>query len=125
MGMYDDVVCEYILPDTKEINFQTKDFECFLDKYTITKEGRLLLETSDFEEVPEEERPFYNKEGWETNPVSRIFGSLKKVNIEQKDTDFHGIFNMYTMDKNDGWLEYKVKFTEGQLVSIERVEKNI
>jgi hypothetical protein len=42
--MYDDITCEYALPGElkpKSVNFQTKDFDCLLDHYVITKAGRL------------------------------------------------------------------------------------
>jgi hypothetical protein len=44
MGMFDEVKCELELPTpwVEKPSFQTKDFGCWLDKYTITKEGRLL-----------------------------------------------------------------------------------
>jgi hypothetical protein len=49
MGMFDEVTCEYALPGEpkpKDINFQTKNFDCLLDHYMITKDGRLMKENS-------------------------------------------------------------------------------
>jgi len=49
MGMFDDITCEYALPGEpkpKDIIFQTKDFDCLLDHYMITKDGRLTKENS-------------------------------------------------------------------------------
>jgi len=65
MGLYDCLYSEYKLPnitdhDVKFVfgednfysntEFQTKNFECVLDKYTISESGRLLLfdEDEDF-----------------------------------------------------------------------------
>jgi len=50
MGMYDDLTCEYALPGEPkptDINFQTKDFDCLLDHYMITKDGRLTKKNSE------------------------------------------------------------------------------
>jgi len=42
MGLFDTVYCEYPLPEGADGTrpFQTKDFECLLDTYLITEEGR-------------------------------------------------------------------------------------
>src|SRR5262249_43383330 len=44
MGLFDTVTCEYPLPDPshQHSEFQTKDLECLLDHYTITRDGRLV-----------------------------------------------------------------------------------
>jgi len=44
MGMFDNLRCEYPLPDAaaQNFDFQTQSFDCLLDDYVITKEGRLV-----------------------------------------------------------------------------------
>jgi hypothetical protein len=44
MGLYDTVKCEYPLPDPahQSLEFQTKDLDCLLEAYTITRAGRLF-----------------------------------------------------------------------------------
>lgn len=44
MGLFDIIECEYPIPDGvhQKLHFQTKDLECLLDHYTITRDGRLL-----------------------------------------------------------------------------------
>ena len=44
MGMFDRVHCDLPLPDPKhqDLEFQTKDLDCLLDRYTISAEGRLV-----------------------------------------------------------------------------------
>lgn len=44
MGMFDTVKCEFKLPNPlhQDLEFQTKDLECVLDDYTITRDGRLV-----------------------------------------------------------------------------------
>lgn len=98
MGMFDDVICEVPLPDGKPgKHFQTKDFECpYLEKYTITAEGRLI-----------HNRPLYDIDppGTQSGPI---------------DLNFHGILNFYDYDQATGeWREFNAKFTDGKLVSIE------
>lgn len=45
MGLFDTIHCEYPLPDARhqDLEFQTKDLECLLSNYTITRDGRLVL----------------------------------------------------------------------------------
>ncbi len=52
MGMFDDITVNQQLPgEPKPLtrNFQTKDFECELARYEITRDGRLLKDGSDTE----------------------------------------------------------------------------
>lgn len=45
MGMFDTVRCQRRLPDGLDASkewLQTKDFDCELETYTITEDGRLL-----------------------------------------------------------------------------------
>lgn len=67
MGMFDTIACHYPLPglaDPTSINFQTKDLECLLTHYTITREGRLIKHHKEYEERPEEELPLYGTPAW-------------------------------------------------------------
>ena len=100
MGMFDDVTCEMPLPDGFDGGgFQTKDFECVLDKYRITEDARLM-------------RGGFS---WDTDGV--------KTKREEVDVAYHGILNFYscTGDHNDGtfvWHGYSAKFTDGKCVEI-------
>ncbi len=44
MGLFDDVRCEYRLPNPahQSLVFQTKDLENLMDEYVITRRGRLV-----------------------------------------------------------------------------------
>jgi hypothetical protein len=45
MGVFDEVTCEYALPEWpqgEQPRFQTKDLECLMQRYRITRDGRLL-----------------------------------------------------------------------------------
>jgi hypothetical protein len=89
MGMFDTVTCEYPLPNTahQELEFQTKDLECLLDHYTITKAGRLL----------------------------RRFGALGELTGETIEWPYHGKLTIYTGDPEPDsvLIEYVVYLSFG------------
>jgi len=124
MGMYDEIMCYYPLPELteKEILFQTKHFNNVLDKYTITEEGRLIHHTCHWEMVSEKDRPYYGKPEWDKNPFYQLAGSLKTIPDGDVDTGYHGIFRMYTSIKEE-WFEYEFKFTDGKLAEVKRLYK--
>ena len=96
MGMFDDLRCEVEIPgDPKpqHCHFQTKDFDCFLDKYTITAAGTL--------EKYGVAIPFHG--------LLRFY-TFEDDRIKRDGTD-GGL-----------WFEYEAKFTDGQLQGIEVVE---
>lgn len=120
MGMFDWVTCARLMPDGLDArdpkigrDFQTKDTDCNLDRYTITEDGRLLHEFRAWgdEGVQMREVPFH---GW-----LRFYTST-------------GDYNRRDPDKSDyKWWEYMAKFTNGHLdeilplkVYLERHEEN-
>jgi len=128
MGMFDNVECEYPLPDTDlgmNLDFQTKDFGDgftggFMDNYTITKDGELILHKETWELVPEEERPYWGKPEWKNNPLLQVAGSMKTIPLGDEVMDYHGTLNIYTM-VGDTWYEYEFKFTDGKVVNVKRI----
>lgn len=97
--MFDDVVCEVPLPDGKPGKyFQTKTFDApYLEKYTITAEGRL------FKDDPWWERP----KGAEPKP---------------EDMNFHGVLNFYDYNtETKEWREFNAIFEHGQLERIQHL----
>jgi hypothetical protein len=125
MGMYDEIKCEYKLPDSEvqEHIFQTKDFENLLDRYIITEEGKLIWKKSHWENVPEEERPYYGTEQWNQNPLFQTIGSLKTIFDEDVFMeDYFGEVIMYTI-YNKTFYEYKVRFIDGKVFKIIPMEK--
>jgi hypothetical protein len=118
MGMFDNIKCDYPLPDSEGMEevFQTKDLENVMDELTITKEGRLILHSVVWEVVPEEERPYYGKPEWEMG-IFKMFGSLRRIPTGDRDLKFHGILNMYRI-KEDFMYEYDLQFTDGNLTKI-------
>jgi hypothetical protein len=131
--MFDNIKCEYPLPGApikvQDDIFQTKDFDNAMDDYTITKEGRLILHKKVYEEVPEEERPYYGKPEWE-KPLFKVFGCVKSRPVADIDIQHHGYIRIYTIlnrsddDARGEWYEYALKFTDGKLESVERVNDN-
>ena len=103
MGMFDDVLCEQPLPDGYEGEFQSKDFECLLDTYKISAEGRLLRR--EYEWVEADDAPL----------------GIRKERRGWTDTEYHGTFRFYDYADDKSWHEYEAKFTDGQLVEISQV----
>jgi len=90
MGLFDTIHCEYPLPDARhqDLEFQTKDLECLLSNYTITRDGRLVLHAHQ------------GKRGLDRD-------------IEWP---LHGDLRFYTSIKTSGesiWVEYVARFTHG------------
>ncbi|HEY4594677.1 MAG TPA: hypothetical protein VIJ61_19820 [Thermoanaerobaculia bacterium] len=104
MGMFDTVSCEYPLPNARhqDLEFQTKNLECALFTYIITREGRLI-------------RRAWNRSGEKQNP-----------DVEWL---LHGDIRFYTSVKTEepSWVEYVARFTHGRIEWIrplEEVEKD-
>lgn len=106
MGMFDSVYCDLelqVLGHVPEMEFQTKDFDCLMDWYYITAEGRLMMEAGTW------------------------FSETKKRDFHKHDMKYHGIFDFYGSKWEDDAngkerlhsFDYSAKFTDGQLVFIE------
>lgn len=89
MGLFDTVYCEYPLPDAQHqsLEFQTKDLECVLETYTITRDGRLMR---------------HLRRGRQGESDSHVEWS------------FHGDIRIYT-SKDSAWTEYVVRFTHDRV----------
>jgi hypothetical protein len=138
--MFDCIVVEYPLPDSGASvvrEWQTKTFpDPWLENYKISSDGRLLRQRF---RIEDRSNPKY-----EIGSFERLEGSMTRIHEGWDDTNFHGILNFYG-DANSGeiheisfrpdtfgqdllhptpveWFEYNAKFTDGQLVSIERVQ---
>lgn len=127
MGMFDYIRCEVPLPDGFEGELQTKDFgDSAMVTHIITKDGRLLTDNGPDEWVPEAERRYPNAKPGTFESMCGILRHIPK----HEDANFHGIVNFYGSEgrSEDGtyrWHEYNAKFTDGQLVGIEKVATNI
>lgn len=131
MGMFDYVKCEYPLPDApnsvSSINFQTKSFgdgfdTGYMDNYTITSSGTLVLHKVTYELVPEEKRPYYGKPIWNSSPIYQLMGCMKTISIGDEEIKHHGIVNIYEMNiDTDGWYEWELEFTKGKVTNVKRI----
>jgi hypothetical protein len=118
MGMFDYIVCEYPLPDgadPSKFEFQSKDLDCALDTYTISKDGKLIHDQN-FDASP-------NEEAMDT--------TTKKLT----EIPYHGYLRFYGGNISglgpQGYItknneppisrEYRAKFTDGRVVNIELV----
>lgn len=125
MGMFDEIECKYPLPlpeDPKgfigEKYFQTKDFDCALDKYIIREDGTLWIHKVEYE-YPEN----YDFIPW-TDVISEI--KEKKSWLEPvKVTTSIRIYNHVRSEgEYDYWIQYNIKFADGIVndVSLEKFD---
>ena len=103
MGMFDWLTCEYELPDEEmqgEESWQTKDFDCLMDRYVIKADGSLWIQPS------------------------RIADSSNK-DISERQLDWTCTFRFYGYGSTvKEWYEYEVVFVDGQLRSLERATEH-
>lgn len=110
MGMFDYVQCDYPLPDGQIAEgpvFQTKDFNCFMDIVRITREGRVILQATHYEDVPKAERP---EPDAPDSSLMAMRGCIRRVVDSEYDAEFHGDMHFYDLER-----EFIARFTEGQL----------
>lgn len=87
-------------------NWQTKDFDCMLTNIHLTDEGQLTIEKFTY--------------GWDDTKINGFGtkGVLTEENVSTEIIPYHGYFNFYSNIGKD-WYEFKAKFTDGKLESIE------
>jgi len=127
MGMYDELTCEYPLPEKfkkyQDKVFQTKSLVSCLDKYVITKDGELVHHSFNWDTLPEEERPYYGKPEWDK--FSWI-GSLKRIPNEPQKLNHTGEVRFYEWDTEDDiWIEFIAFFSKGKLIYFEAKEEEL
>jgi hypothetical protein len=125
MGMYDELTCEYALPEKykkyQNSVFQTKSLLNCLHKYVITKHGELVHHSFNWEICPEQERPYYGKPEWDR--FSWV-GSLRNVGNEPQKLNHTGEVRFYEWDLDeDIWIEFVAFFSKGKLLHLEVEEK--
>ena len=119
MGMFDELKCEYLLPDpiVQNETFQTKSLDRALDNYTITRDGRLILHPARYELESEEEQL----------PGPDVSEMPQAIPEGDAEILYHGDIYFYTSlgtpgDDDYEWFEYKARFTEGRLQWIQRAK---
>ena len=127
--MFDYVFCDYPLPlpeeaknlkadfakgvkapiDWSKFEFQTKNFDGLLDKYTIEEDGQIYVEKVD--------RELVEHENGEVEMIEKDSG-IEKVEY----TGELVFYNMHLDEKDDYWVEFKALFWKGDLKEIELKE---
>jgi hypothetical protein len=122
MGMFDYIIIDSkklpVFPSERELLknkiFQTKDLEKCLLSYEITNDGEIMLQNIKDEKTSELIPYFREMDDKEF---------VENKNIICKNIPFRGFIRFYTL-LNKSWYEFKAKFTDGKLVSIEKIFKN-
>jgi hypothetical protein len=125
MGLFDYVLVQFPLPKTAPAwiddttEWQTKDTvdTQYMETFVITKEGRLIHKTVEYESVPEEERPYYGTPEWETSPFAKFCGIIRSIPTGDVDTNFHGDLHIGATSKKAPYEFYDCvcRFTNGNL----------
>lgn len=133
MGMFDNIECNYPLPLSKElieledfniygVEFQTKSFENLMELYIITEEGELFRKKVEYKWVDDED--------------AFLKGFMEATKEELVKEDFHGIVDFYCYEnfrkevngkvkETSVSVDYRAKFIDGKLVSIDLVDQSI
>lgn len=125
MGMFDHLVCEYPLPglpeEGKEWMFQTKDLECNMWTYTITRSGQLIYDHMRWESISEHER--------QTKSADNPFPALLREALLEKDAQstYTGFmeFGYYRNQQNNRpeiEINYLAYFDNGILQGVQLCE---
>jgi hypothetical protein len=135
MGMFSHIKCKKELPLTDELKslsvswneteFQTKDLDNCLEYYTISEDGDLLEEVTEYEYTyyTEEEKKQKDHKPWS------IIKDQKIIKQEIKKIDFHGKITFYESfelnDQESIWVDFNAYFIYGKLDKIElaKIEK--
>ena len=116
MGLFDYIRCKYrhegIDP---EAEYQTKDTPAqYMERYTITEDGRLIHHAVEYYEVPLEQRPYYGK--YPDDHVMLLCGSLGHRPTGDVELRWRG-----TIEFGDLKHSWSALFDDGRLLSIKEV----
>lgn len=104
MGMYDRVIIEYPVEGLPEgMQFQTHSLDCGMQEYTITKDGRLMLEHVRYE--------------WPSDATRQESPEKTRHVIAREDQAYHG--DLYIHAK--GGLEFRLRFTDGVVTQVKKL----
>lgn len=100
MGLFDTVKCEYPLPNPahQDLKFQTKDLDCWMGRYTITCDGKLVR------------HPHSGGKGPERDIEWPIHGDIRIYDFEP--------------ENEKELVEYTVRFTHGRVERIRRSDRS-
>jgi hypothetical protein len=99
MGLFDEVRSEYRLPDPdhQDLVFQTKDLENLLDRYVITKHGRLVRKKN-----------------------GGLFHKTRRDVVCPIHQDLRIYTSVEVAPEEEEWVEYVFRFTEGRVTRVRR-----
>jgi len=102
MGMFDELTCDYPLPEVGVVNwkFQTKDLGCDLAHYHITTDGELQLWVH----------------GWLDD-----FKDVLPIPVQLHGEPYHGYLTFHDF-RDEIWYDFRAKFTDGKLIRIDAIE---
>jgi len=112
MGMFDYVKVEYELPENlkhlQDESFQTKDFDCAMFEFTITKDGKLIRHQYEYRTLNDTEKAVYGEKKF--MPIMKRTGEVNNVVVP-----IHGDYCIYA---GSPLQDIFVRFTHGQLEEI-------
>ena len=114
MGMFDYIRCDYPLPSDPPvdatINFQTKDFDCLMQQYVITADGKL-------QNITDPDQPLYDSLDEDLSTFSETIEIYTNFFNDSATTE------IYTANGEDVYyLQYEIAFLNGSVVAIEEIE---
>ena len=116
MGMFDEVDCQYPLPDgfvpAEGDHAQTKDTECLLDLYQIREDGTIWLQVYDIEDRSDPK----------ATGIMRLAGCMTRVNQHWEPSTYHDGLQFRYYDRATKVSHvYDAHFDHGKLLKIEAV----
>jgi hypothetical protein len=110
MGLFDhiEVAGSLIGSPAESLVFQTKSLDCMMENYRISKLGRLEMQEYTIEDRGDKAAP--------AGSIQRIAGCKTHVPTGVwRDLNWHGFIEFHDIES-----AYVAKFTDGQLVNVER-----
>lgn len=110
------------------MRFQTKDMDCWMDKYEIREDGTLWKEHYDTED--RSEHALWAKANPDKEPpegLDKFCGCMSSVNCEWKPENYTGSIRFYDyLDHGHlampGWIEFVALFIHGKISHLELIE---
>lgn len=132
MGLFDEIFCEYPLPEgfehLQDKVFQTKDLDNYMTRYVIKKDGGLYQRIYEVEDIPEDEVDTtvifpvrHRRTGKVTDTLVTKLHDMPIVG------EVHGDIHFYTSTgsrkTNDfHWYDFVARFNDGKLKWIKVIE---